>query len=430
MQESQKLSQGYKLLKLNRYTQITLSIIPEQWEIVTVGNITKEHKQGFYTNEAYSNDGIKLVRITDLLNPYLSYETMPLLKLDEKTINDFRVRKGDFLIARSGAIGRFGIVKEDIPCVFASYIIRFLFDSKRIHNEFLGYLFQTLSIRKQLEIIQQGSSNININAENIKSIKIPLPPKEEQESIIFILSKLDELIQKTDQIIERTQRLKEGLMQKLLTKGVKHANYCQTEIGEIPMEWHVSTIGNEFKVGTGGTPSRNNPSYFEGNIPWIKTSEIKFNMIKSSQEHITQQALEESSAKLYPKGTLLMAMYGEGATRGKCAILDIEAAINQACAAIVSLDKLEIKFIFYWLQWQYDNIRNKSHGTHQSNLNLGFVKSLKIPCPPLPEQKRIVQILSDTDIHIEKCQHYKTAVTHLKKGLVQKLLTGKIRVKV
>lgn len=281
-----------------------------------------------------------------------------------------------------------------------------------------------------MKAFSAGTTVLHLDLRSAEKNKIFFPNKAEQQKIGSILSKVDELVQKTDQIIEQTQRLKKGLMRRLLTKGLKHTNYHQTEIGRVPVEWKISTIGKEFKLGTGGTPSRNNPSYFKGNIPWIKTTEIKFNIIKSSQEHITQQALEESSAKLYPKGTILMAMYGEGITRGKCAILGIDAAINQACAAIQSLDRQDIKFVFYWLQRQYEKIRSKSHGTHQSNLNLEFVKLLKIPCPPLQEQKKIAQMLSNIDYYIEKCQHHKIQLIGLKRGLMQKLLTGKIRVKV
>jgi type I restriction enzyme S subunit len=228
----QKPAEGYTFLKLNKYSQVILSIIPHDWKVCTVRDITIEHKQGVYTNESYTDDGIKLVRITDLLNPHLSYETMPSLSLDEKTIKEFRVNKGDFLIARSGAIGRFGIANEDIPCVFGSYIIRFVFNPRIVDNNFFGFLFQTPVIKKQLLIIQQGSSNININAENIKSMKVALPDKIEQQRVAYILSKVDELIQKADQTIEQTQRLKEGLMLKLLTKGIGHTKFKKHKWGK------------------------------------------------------------------------------------------------------------------------------------------------------------------------------------------------------
>jgi len=110
--------------------------------------------------------------------------------------------------------------------------------------------------------------------------------------------------------------------------------YKQTEIGIIPEDWEVKALGEIAEVGSGGTPNRSNLSYWNGNIPWITTSEIDFSEITQGDEFITALGLANSSAKKYPKNTLLMAMYGQGKTRGKIAILGIEATINQACAAI------------------------------------------------------------------------------------------------
>jgi type I restriction enzyme, S subunit len=265
--------------QLSKFKKTDVREIPIGWKSVSIKEFTKEHKQGFYTNKSYTNQGIKLVRITDLLNPRISYETMPCLNLDEKTINDFKISKGDFLIARSGAIGRFGIVKDNTPCVFGSYIIRFVFDSQILDNDFFGYLFQTDTIRKQLANIQHGSSNININAENIKSIKVLIPSLKEQQKIASILSKVDGLIQKTDQVIKQTQRLKKGLIQRLLTKGIGHTKFEKTELGEIPEDWIIlkledvcsirendDNIKSELYIGLEHIGQGNNQLILKGNI--------------------------------------------------------------------------------------------------------------------------------------------------------------------
>lgn len=147
--------------------------IPKEWSIVTLGDITIEHKQGYYTNQQYSSSGIRLIRVTDLQNPKISYETMPMLEIDQKTYEQFKVEVGDFLIARSGAIGRYGIVTEDIPAIFGSYIIRFRFDTTRVDLYFLGKVYESSLVRSQLYKMRHGATNININAKDIKSIKIP-----------------------------------------------------------------------------------------------------------------------------------------------------------------------------------------------------------------------------------------------------------------
>ena len=270
----------------------------------------------------------------------------------------------------------------------------------------------------------------SIDQNVISNIPIPVPPYKEQRRIASILSNVDELIRKTEQIIEQTQRLKKGLMQRLLTKGIKHSKFRKTQLGYIPEGWEITSIGEKCKLGTGGTPSRSNPKYFEGSIPWVKTSEINFKQINSTEEHISQKALEESSAKVYPKGSLLMAMYGQGITRGRTAILNIDAAINQAAAAIQSLGDISIPFLFYWCQYSYEKIRNISQGTHQSNLNLDYVSHLKIPCPPLREQESIENILLGFDSSLKIKELQRANLRTLNKDLMRQLVTGKIRVKV
>jgi len=206
----------------HRFKDSPLDRIPEEWEVLKIKDITFSHKQGYYTNTEYSeNNGIKLVRITDLLNPKISYETMPSLELDIKTIEQFKINIGDFLIARSGAIGRYGIVTENIPCVFGSYIIRFQFNNKSADNHFFGYLYESNYIENQLLRITQGSSNININAENIKSIQIPLPSLPEQHRIAEILFASEKRIEKEEKYRDKLLQIKKGLMQDLLTGKVR-----------------------------------------------------------------------------------------------------------------------------------------------------------------------------------------------------------------
>ena len=404
--------------------------IPEDWGIAKLGDVTLDHKQGFYTNQSYSSSGIRLVRITDLLNPEVSYETMPFLNVDDKTIEQFKVNVGDFLIARSGAIGRYGIVTKDVPCIFGSYIIRFRFNTSRVDNYFLGQLFQSTYVNRQLLSKKHGATNININAENIKSVKIPLPPIDEQRRIVGVLGIVDSAIGLVDRVIWKTERLKKGLMQKLLTKGMGHKEYKDTPIGKIPKEWEVTNIDEECLVGTGGTPSRSNPQYFGGNVFWVKSTEVNYNIITKTEETLTESGMQNSNAKMHPKGSLIVALYGQGITRGKCAILGIDAAINQACAAIQSKGRIYIPYLFYWFQNSYTHIRRLSQGANQANLNMEIIRSLKIPLLSIPEQQKMVEILSTLDEKLELETKEKARLEKIKVGLMDLLLTGKIRVKV
>jgi restriction endonuclease S subunit len=152
-------------------------------------------------------------------------------------------------------------------------------------------------------------------------------------------------------------------------------------------------LGEVCEVKSGGTPDRSNNSYWNGIIPYIKTGQISFNKIHEADEFITQQGLDNSSSRIIPAGTILMAMYGQGVTRGRVAMLEIDAAINQAVAAIFVRDKrINNQFLYLQLQDLYDYLRKISdaRGGNQSNLNSQLIKELKILIPPMDNQLLIV----------------------------------------
>ena len=189
----------------------------------------------------------------------------------------------------------------------------------------------------------------------------------------------------------------------------------------IPSDWEVIQLGNIAKVTSGGTPSRERKSYWDGDIPWVTTSLINFNEIASADEYITREGLQNSSTKLFPSGTLLMALYGQGVTRGKTAILKIEAATNQACAAILLDEKKAWKqYVFQYLIAKYEDIRKLSNTGNQENLNGELVKSIKLNLPPLPEQKSHSSCPGDDG----QC-HQPKQPTHCPKGAPQKMVDAK-----
>jgi len=147
---------------------------------------------------------------------------------------------------------------------------------------------------RELERLSSGSTFKEISKKSIKHMKIPVPPLVEQRGIVEVLGTVDECIRLTDAVIERAEELKRALMQQLLTKGIGHTEYKETPLGEIPKTWKISTFGKEGYIGTGGTPRRNRSDYYQGNIPWVKSTELKYGIIQDTEEHITKQALLES----------------------------------------------------------------------------------------------------------------------------------------
>ena len=196
----------------------------------------------------------------------------------------------------------------------------------------------------------------------------------------------------------------------------------------VPNGWKKGVIKDIAKVSSGGTPSRQNDAYWlGGQIPWVTTTEVKFGVIKDTEQKITEAGLKNSSAKLFPKDTILMAMYGQGKTRGQVAKLGIEASTNQACAALLLNDGFEVDYYYQYLVSQYENIRELANSGGQQNLSAGIIKSIHIPIPPQLEQRKIAKILSIWDKAISTTERLIDNSKQQKKALMQQLLTGKKR---
>lgn len=167
--------------------------------------------------------------------------------------------------------------------------------------------------------------------------------------------------------------------------------------------WPVVRLGEIAKIVSGGTPSRANPTFWGGDIPWIKTAEIRNGVIGAHDidEYITESGLGQSSARIVPAGTILMAMYGQGGTRGRVSVLSLDAAINQACAAVLLRDGVDRDYVFQTLRFHYERIRRMSNAGSQDNLSADILRSITIPLPPLDEQRRIAQSLATWDSAIE-----------------------------
>lgn len=195
----------------------------------------------------------------------------------------------------------------------------------------------------------------------------------------------------------------------------------------LPKGWSWSTLGEIARITSGGTPDRSKPEYWGGDVPWVTTGEIQFNTITATAEKITDSGLQNSSAKLFPLGTLLMAMYGQGKTRGQVAKLGIEASTNQACAAIQLQGNHDTDFYFQYLSSQYQALRELGNAGTQKNLNGGIIKSMVVPVPPYGEQRRIAQILSIWDQAIATAERLLANRLECTSDLMRAMLSGRRR---
>ena len=278
--------------------------------------------------------------------------------------------------------------------------------------------------RAALTKLAKGSSGSmkNITKPDVLAFLIEAPSPAEQQKIADCLSSLDELIAAQVRKVDALKTHKKGLMLQLFPReGEIQPGLRFPEFRDAP-DWENGSLGSIFETTSGGTPSRTEASYWDGDIPWITTSLVNFGVINGAEEFITKNGLNNSSAKLLPKGTVLIAMYGQGKTRGQVALLGVEATTNQACAAIRPKQGINPYFVFLNLAGRYDEFRSLSNSGGQENLSQGLIRDFPFAYPlDEDEQKRIANCLSCLDDLITaQTQELETLKTH-KKGLMQQL---------
>lgn len=200
---------------------------------------------------------------------------------------------------------------------------------------------------------------------------------------------------------------------------------------EVPDNWVWTRLGIIAKWGSGGTPSRKVPEYFHGQIPWLKTGELNNGIIYDSEEKITEDAVKNSSAKIFPVNTVVLAMYG--ATIGKVGILGVQATTNQACACAVPYSSLDFKYLFYYLIGEKDNFIRKGKGGAQPNISQEIIKDHIVPHPPLSEQHRIVDRIENffakLDQAKELAQNALDSFETRKAAILHKAFSGELTAK-
>jgi len=259
----------------------------------------------------------------------------------------------------------------------------FLCNTDRLDRRFLGWVTQLPSLWTDLgsRASGMGDRRRTLTPDALFKCVIPMPPLPEQrrlvERIDALAAKIREAIGLRQQAVEESvllaARSLENLRRRVLEKTNRVVPLCEVA-----------------KVTAGGTPSRDNPAFWGGTIPWIKTGELLDGDITTAAEHITDAGVSSSSAKLFPIDTVLIALYGQGQTRGRTGRLLIPATTNQACAAILPCDDLRPRYVQYWLRSLYREMREENHGGAQPNWNGQMIKDIRIAVPSLKEQEQII----------------------------------------
>lgn len=288
------------------------------------------------------------------------------------------------------------------------------------HPLFYTYYFRNMY--KQFAKVVEGQNVKNLYFSELEPLPIHRPSVPEQQKIADCLTSVDELIVAQAQKVGALKTHKKGLMQQLFPCEGETQPRSRFPEFEQAAEWSSDSLGSIFKTSSGGTPDRSKMEYWDGNIPWITTSLVDFNIITEADEFITEEGLRNSSAKLFPEKTILMAMYGQGKTRGQVAMLGIEAATNQACAAILPRNDIDPRFVFLNLGSRYEELRGLSNSGGQENLSQGLVQALQFSYPKgKEEQKKIADCLIALDELIAAQTQKLDALKTHKKGMMQQL---------
>lgn len=425
MTDNYEIPEGYKVTELG--------VFPEEWDITTIGKLASSKSGGTPSTikeEYWKNGNVPWINSGALKDNFVNQPSTLITKIGLENSSAKLLPKKTVLIALTGATtGRVGIL--DIESSTNQSVVGILPNSKFV-SEFLFYTL--MHSREQVLKMCTGAAQPHINKAIVDNFLVPLPPLSEQHAIATTLRTVQEAKEKTDAVIAATKALKAAMMKHLLTYGpvpreeAEKVVLKETEIGAVPENWDLQPLGNISKISSGGTPSRTEPSYWNGDIPWIRTGEINYSIIEKTEGKITKAGLENSSTRIVPKGTLLMAMYGEGVTRGRVGITGIDASINQAVAAIFPSEKLVTPFLYYYLEFSYEKNRLLGHGAHQRNLSATIIKTIFVPIPTEKTQQQIVGILSTIDHKLAAEQSHRQALDTLFISLLHDLMMAKIRV--
>ena len=258
--------------------------------------------------------------------------------------------------------------------------------SDEIDCQYLYYFLRSDFGKQMIKARASGSVRDNLKLEMLKEMTIPDISKEEQHFCAQILDRLQILIQLRKQELQKLDDLIKARFIEMFGSPESDEKYPQIAIKDFT------------EVISGGTPDRKNNEYWEnGIVPWVKTTELQNNHINVVEEYITEKGLNESSAKVVPKNTVLIAMYGQGKTRGMTAILGIPASTNQACACILPCEKVKPKYLWQYMIMSYDRLRNLAQGGNQPNLNGNMIKNFTVLVPPRELQLQYVQFVEQVN---------------------------------
>ena len=367
---------------------------------IEIGAFSKIQNGYAFKSKEYVDKGLRIIRIANVQSGEIidrDPKFYPGSRLSE--FKDYVIEEDDFLISLTGNVGRVGrIGKSLLPALLNQRVGKFNLQTNSIEKSYLYYFLTSRVFVHQVIKSSKGVGQLNTSSKKIEAIKIPIAPLSEQRTIV---AKIEELFSDLDKGIANLKKAQDQLKvyRQAVLKKAFEGEFNQVKVIEIA------------DVNTGATPKRGNVKYWEnGNIPWVTSGVVNKPFVNEPSEHITDIAIKETNCKIIEKGSLLVAMYGEGKTRGKCCELNIDAATNQALAAITLKEETQYskEFVKWFFVKNYEEIRLLSSGGVQPNLNLTLIKNTILPFPSEEVQHQIVQ---EIESRLSVCDKVEESIT-------------------
>lgn len=402
------IQDGYKMTEIGQ--------LPIDWEVKKIDDIANFVGSGVTPrggSAVYKNSGIPFIRSQNVYPSGLRLNDVVYLdETQHQNMIRTEVHPDDVLLNITGAsIGRCTFVPARFERGNVNQHVCIIRSSQSIYPQYLSNFLNSKTGQNQIDSFNTGSSREGLNFQQVRNITIPLPPLLEQKKIADILSTVDEHISETESLIEKTKILKQGMMQHLLTKGIGHTEFKDTEIGRIPVEWEVVRISNILKrVDARAVPLQTKDYSAEGKYP----------IVDQGQTYICGFTNNEDC--LY-RGELPVTIFGDHTRIVKYVDFAFAVGADGTQILIPQKDTFFNKYFYYAVL----NIKIKNEGYQR---HFKYLKESKIAIPIIQEQKEIASILTSIDNQIDSYQTKLTSLTKLKSALMQQLLTGKKRVKV
>jgi type I restriction enzyme S subunit len=380
------------------------------------------------------DDKTPFLRTSNVLWDDIDLTTVDAMAIPAHELSNKLLRSGDLLVCEGGEIGRAAIWPGDMEVMsFQNHLHRLRPLEQNVDPHFYVYFLQ--SAFTQLGVFEGAGNKTtipNLSRSRLAALEVPQPGIGEQRAITKVLRWVRAAVKQHDRSVRLTQDLKRTAMRALFSRGLRGGDSGEAEIRTVPKSWQIVPLGALARIGNGTTPNRTNSAYWDGGtIPWITSGRMYERKIRGSPVCITPVALSENHLALLERGTILIAIVGEGKTLGHCALLEVEATVSRHVGFIQPTDDRVVpEFLIGYLESQYDQLRllASGNGSTRGALTCAMLRGVQVPLPQADEQREIVAILNAIDRKIDLHRHMRAVLDDLFKALLYGLMTGKIRV--